>query len=317
MVIRRTRCLPLPGLAALIFLLAALLTACGGSNPFDLPTATPTSTANDATATPSPTATPLRVLYVVQAGDTLGAIAGNFGVTLEVLMQANNIVDADSIQVGDVLTIPGANVTPQPTAAASTDPDTGTPSAEVGLLQLVDKDHPLPSGFEPANIVAMPGPYAAPGYSSTISSTALPALEAMLDAANNDGYDIRVVSGYRSYADQQYTYNYWVGQLGQEQADRVSARPGYSEHQLGMTVDLGAADFGWDLTDAFGATPDGQWLDAHCTEYGFALSYPEGKEDITGYAYEPWHFRYIGADKAADFHASGLTLNQYLATQTP
>jgi D-alanyl-D-alanine carboxypeptidase len=137
----------------------------------------------------------------------------------------------------------------------------------------------------------------------------------MLDSASVAGYDIRVVSGYRSYADQQFTYDYWVGQLGQAEADRVSARPGYSEHQLGMTADLGSADFGWDLTDTFGATPDGQWLAVHAAEYGFVLSYPQGKEATTGYAYEPWHFRYIGTQFAAEYEASGLTLNQYLAAQ--
>ena len=82
-----------------------------------------------------------------------------------------------------------------------------------------------------------------------------------------------------------------------------------------MTADLGSADFGWALTDTFGATPDGQWLAAHAVEYGFVLSYPQGKEATTGYAYEPWHFRYIGTQSAAEYEASGLTLNQYLAAQ--
>jgi D-alanyl-D-alanine carboxypeptidase len=312
-VIRRTRRLLPRGIVAPVLLLAVLLAACGGSSAFT-PTVDPTSSAGH-TATPvahSATPTPLDALYVVQDGDTLTAIADRYGVSLDALMQANGITDASTLRVGDVLTIPGVSVTPQPTGTAP--PAQDTPFPAVSLLQLVDKQHPLPSGYEPPDIVAVPGPYSAPGYSSTMNYTALTALEIMLDAANNAGYDIRVVSGYRSYADQQYTYNYWVGQLGQEQADRVSARPGYSEHQLGMTADLGSADFGWDLTDTFGATPDGRWLSAHCTEYGFVLSFPEGKEDPTGYAYEPWHFRYIGT-AAADYAASGLTLNQYLAAQ--
>ena len=85
----------------------------------------------------------------------------------------------------------------------------------------------------------------------------LAALEQMLDAAAVAGYDIRVVSAYRSYDDQVATYNHWVAALGEAEADRVSAKPGYSEHQLGTTADLGSPDFGWDLTAGFGATPAG------------------------------------------------------------
>ena len=227
-------------------------------------------------------------------------------------MQANAITDPATLHVGDVLTIPGLSVTPAPAPTTSASP-AATP-APLSLLQLVDKQHPLPADYVPPDLVAVPGAYAAPGYNSTMNATALDALERMLDGASAAGYDIRVVSGYRSYADQQYTYDYWVGQLGQAEADRVSARPGYSEHQLGMTADLGSGP-NWDLTDTFGATPDGQWLAAHAEEYGFVLSYPQGKETTTGYAYEPWHFRYLGMDAAAAYGASGLTLNQYLATQ--
>ena len=180
------------------------------------------------------------------------------------------------------------------------------------LLQLVDKQHALPSGYAPPDLQTVPAGYVAPGYSATLRSAALAALVAMLDGADVAGYDIRVVSGYRSYQEQVTTYQYWVDTLGEEEANRVSARPGHSEHQLGTTVDLGSADFGWDLTEGFGATPSGQWLQQNAADYGFALSYPDGKEAITGYAYEPWHFRYIGVDAAQDLVASGLTLNQFL-----
>jgi D-alanyl-D-alanine carboxypeptidase len=316
-VIWRSRRLPPPGIAALGLLLAVLLAACGGSLTLATPSVSPTSSGGHSlTPSPaitSPTATPIDALYVVQNGDTLGAIAARFGVSLDVLMQANAITDPASLQVGQVLTIPGLSVTPAPIPTASAGPaDTSSP---LSLLQLVDKQHPLPADYVPADLIAVPGAYAASGYSSTMNATALAALESMLDGASAAGYDVRVVSGYRSNADQQYTYDYWVGQLGQAEADRVSAKPGYSEHQLGVTADLGSADFGWDLTDTFGATPDGQWLAAHAAEYGFVLSYPQGKEATTGYAYEPWHFRYIGTDAAAAYGASGLTLNQYLATQ--
>jgi D-alanyl-D-alanine carboxypeptidase len=316
-VIWRTCRLLAPGIAALGLLLTVILAACGGgSYPAATPTASPTPFAHRLTPSltvASATATPVDALYVVQAGDTLGAIAAQFGVTLDALMQANGITDPASLQVGQVLTIPGVSVTPAPAPTASFSPTATTSS--VSLLHLVDKQHPLSADYVPPSLVVVPGAYAAPGYSSTMNADALGALEPMLDGASAAGYDIRVVSGYRSYADQQYTYDYWVGQLGQAEADRVSAKPGYSEHQLGVTADLGSADFGWDLTDTFGATPDGQWLAGHAVEYGFVLSYPQGKEATTGYAYEPWHFRYIGTQSAAEYSASGLTLNQYLAAQ--
>lgn len=253
---------------------------------------------------------------MVQEGDTLAGIAEQFGVTIDALMQANSITDPDNLQIGDVLTIPGVTVTPVPPTPppAETPAPTSPPASEVTLLQVVDKQHALPSDYVPPGLTPVPAAYVAPGYGATLNATALEALQRMLDALQALGYDVRVVSGYRSYADQQYTYNYWVEQLGQEAADRVSARPGHSEHQLGTTADLGSATFGWDLREEFGATPEGQWLDANGASYGFVVSYPQGKESITGYAYEPWHLRYIGPDAAAGYKASGLTLNQYLAT---
>jgi D-alanyl-D-alanine carboxypeptidase len=135
------------------------------------------------------------------------------------------------------------------------------------------------------------------------------ALTQLLDAS---GLGIKVVSGYRSYSEQVNTFNYWVSVLGYDEAVRVSAMAGHSEHQLGSTVDLGTADYGWGLTEGFGATPAGVWLAANAHTYGFALSYPDGAEAATGYAYEPWHFRYIGVSEAAAWKASGQTLNQYL-----
>lgn len=271
----------------------------------------PTPTSAPDGASPSPTAGPLT--YVVQDGDSLAGIALRFGVSLDDLMKANGIPDANVLLAGQKLIIPGAGPVPTPTAAASTQPPaTDTPGSDVNLLTIVDKQHPLGAGYVPPDVAPVPGDYVAPGYSASMRSDVLPALQQMLDAGAAAGYDIRVVSGYRSYDDQVTTYNYWVQQLGQEEADRISARPGYSEHQLGTTADLGAATYGWDLTTGFGDTPAGRWLATNAVTYGFVMSYPDGKENITGYSYEPWHFRYIGVDQARQWQASGLTLNQFL-----
>jgi LAS superfamily LD-carboxypeptidase LdcB len=134
----------------------------------------------------------------------------------------------------------------------------------------------------------------------------------MLSDAYAAGNDIYARSAYRSYSEQAATYAYWVSVLGEEEASRISAKPGHSEHQLGTTVDLTDATVGFDLVESFGTTASGQWLMANAHLYGFALSYPACCEATTGYAYEPWHWRFIGPAHAAAWKASGLTLVEYL-----
>lgn len=300
-------------IAAIVAAIAAafvLIAACGGLSSSNtatpvLGTPTPTATVSGpaVTAAPIPDAT-----YTVQPGDTLAVIAELYNVTVGELMAANGIDDPTALQAGQVLRIPGVPASITPTPGPST---TESPSDDVTLVQLVDKQHPLPDGYAPPNLTSVTGLYIAPGYSASLQPEALSALITMLDAAAAAGYDIRVVSGYRSYQDQVTTYQSWVDRLGEEGASRISAKPGYSEHQLGTTADLGTEEFGWDLTEGFGATLAGKWLRENSATYGFALSYPPGEEDVTGYAYEPWHFRYIG-DAAQDWSASGQTLNQFL-----
>ena len=99
---------------------------------------------------------------------------------------------------------------------------------------------------------------------------------------------------------------------GPSSTGSTSARPGHSEHQLGTTADLTSANVGFQLSEGFGDTPEGAWVRENSWKYGFIISYPAGTEGITGYAYEPWHIRYVGEATAADVHASGLTLHEYL-----
>ncbi len=203
--------------------------------------------------------------------------------------------------------------TAEPPAETPPPPPPATdPPAAVTILSPVDKDHALPSDYVPPSLVAMPGAYLAPGWPGELRQEAVDALVRLLDEAAAAGHDVRARSAYRSYATQEGTFNYWVGQVGYDQAVRISAMAGHSEHQLGTTADLTSAAVGWDLLESFGPTPEGQWLAANSHNYGFALSYPAGAEAITGYAYEPWHFRYIGTAEAQAWKTSGLTLNQYL-----
>ena len=128
----------------------------------------------------------------------------------------------------------------------------------------------------------------------------------MKAAAKEDGVSLFVVSDFRSYETQESIYNRYVNEDGKAAADRYSARPGHSEHQTGLAYDLNS------LSTDFGETTEGKWLAQNCWKYGFIIRYPQGKENITGYMYEPWHVRYLGKDTAKAVYESGLTLEEYL-----
>lgn len=127
----------------------------------------------------------------------------------------------------------------------------------------------------------------------------------MYEAALLDGITLRVISGYRSYYDQRWIYNDYLTQAPQEIVDTFSARPGHSEHQSGMAMDMNM------LYDYFADTPEGIWISEHAHEYGFIVRYPKDKEHITGYKYEPWHIRYVGVDYAKAIYESGLCLEEF------
>jgi zinc D-Ala-D-Ala carboxypeptidase len=200
--------------------------------------------------------------------------------------------------------------TPAPTEIPGSPPP--PPDGGVSILFPVNKQRALPAGYAPPDLVPLGAASLAPGFGGSLRAEAKAALERMLSNAYDEGRDMYSRSAYRSYAEQERTFAYWVSVLGEAEARRVSAEPGQSEHQLGTAVDLTNADVGYDLTEAFGETPGGRWLMENAHRYGFALSYPAGAEAVTGYAYEPWHWRYIGPDQAVGWKASGLTLGEYL-----
>lgn len=156
-----------------------------------------------------------------------------------------------------------------------------------GIL-LVNKNHPLPKSF------------------GATDPTAYAALQKLQSSAGAAGYAMPFLSGFRSYEYQVGLYNYYVGRDGQAAADRYSARPGYSEHQSGLCFDIGSID------NNYGNTAAGKWLAQHAHEYGFIIRYPQGKEAITGYMYEPWHVRYVGVEAATVIFQQQLTLEEYL-----
>lgn len=170
------------------------------------------------------------------------------------------------------------------------------------LTVVVNKKHRLPSSYTPS-LSAVEGGQLRPEAAS--------ALKKLMKAADDDGAPMVVISSYRSYVTQQSTYQYWVNTQGQAEADRGSARPGHSEHQTGLAVDMGNPDGTCRLLACFGEGKAGKWLEKNAHDYGFIIRYEEGKESLTGYIYEPWHLRYLGVDTAKAVVTSGQTLDQY------
>src|SRR5690606_37608630 len=126
------------------------------------------------------------------------------------------------------------------------------------------------------------------------------------------GKEMQIQSAYRSYGVQVNVYNGWVNQLGQAGADLTSARPGHSEHQTGLAVDISSVPAVCALDQCFADTPEGKWLAAHAHKWGFVLRYPNGKTSVTGYEFEPWHYRYVGVDLATAMHETGIrTLEEF------
>lgn len=141
------------------------------------------------------------------------------------------------------------------------------------------------------------------------------AFEKMRLDAKNDGLTISIKSGYRSYEVQKELYEYYVKKDGEEKASTYSAKPGTSEHQLGLAIDISNGNKTKTIGDWFNDTPQAQWLYKNAHKYGFILRYPKGKEHITGYKYESWHYRYVGTEHSYNFIENDLTLEEYLGLE--
>jgi len=188
-------------------------------------------------------------------------------------------------------------------------------SAEVkAAILLVNKKNPLDKNYVPDDLVVPDVKFSFSGDDpkKQMQRVAAEALEKLFAAAEEDGIELRAVSGYRSYARQKSIFEYNAGLKGEEEANRTSARPGESEHQTGLAMDVSAKSVNYALEEIFGETVEGIWLAEHAPEFGFIIRYPQEKEDITGYKYEPWHLRYVGVEVAKYITEHGLTLEEYL-----
>lgn len=166
---------------------------------------------------------------------------------------------------------------------------------------VVNKQHILsPAEFTPNDLTTYAG--------ATISAKIIDDFRAMLNAANSNSVILSVVSSYRSYNTQTGLYNNYVANNGQTAADTFSARPGYSEHQTGLAIDFGSpTNSSCNFDDCYATTPEGSWLENHAYEYGFLLRYTTDKQSVTGYKNEPWHYRYIGRELAAEMKKQNIT----------
>lgn len=184
---------------------------------------------------------------------------------------------------------------------------------------VVNKQRKLPDGFAPDDLVEpdVRFSFSEPHEKRQLRKQAAKALEELFSLADKDGIDLFAVSGYRSYARQQYLFQSYIDQQGEEYARRYSAFPGTSEHQTGLTMDVSSSSVGYDLVDSFGNTPEGKWLAKNAHKAGFIIRYPEGKEEITGYAYEPWHLRYVGTELAELIYEQNLTLEEFFNEAIP
>jgi D-alanyl-D-alanine carboxypeptidase len=205
----------------------------------------------------------------------------------------------------------GNNGDTLPTCAYKDLAATGDPDRDWATIVL-DTIYRLPSDFVPKRLVSTSQARMNGGLE--VIPALIDDLRAMHGASIAAGAEIAVRWAYRSYGEQAGAFAYWVRTSGRQEALKLSARPGHSEHQLGTTVDFRSADSlkaPWDYPD-WAATAPGTWMRDNAWRYGFVLSYPKDMQSETCYGYEPWHYRYVGRKIAKDVHGSGETLRRYL-----
>ncbi|MBC1435863.1 M15 family metallopeptidase [Listeria rocourtiae] len=182
------------------------------------------------------------------------------------------------------------------------------------ILVLANKEYSLESSYSPPDLVRPNVTFSfgdAQVEKAQMRKEAGSQLEVMFSAAKKDGLTLYAVSGYRSYKRQQEVFSAEVAAKGEAKAKEAVAVPGTSEHQTGLAMDISSSNQGFNLTEAFGETPEGQWLQKNAHHYGFILRYMKGKEAVTQYQYESWHYRYVGKGAATIIYENDWTLEEF------
>ena len=291
-------------LSAAACLAAGLLAGCWGGDSSSAASQAPSSSSRPASSAPS-AGSPGSI-----SGGLSDAVSDAGGGASDVLSGAGGAVSGALSGAGDAVSdLTGGDS--RAAAAAARD--------DAWMLRLVNADNPLPEDF---TVRTAP----IDGYDAqSFDMRAADALNALLRDAERDGTPLYLVSAYRTIGRQKALFErktaaFEAEGLPRAEAERQAAqwvaRPGQSEHNLGLAADIVSAD--WytnhnDLTADFAQTPAYAWLTAHCADYGFILRYPQGKEAVTGVTWEPWHYRYVGREAARAITDGGLTLEEYLA----
>jgi len=217
------------------------------------------------------------------------------------------------------------NITNAPTEAPAIIPtptiepeEPFVPATEIDLdpgsiTVFVNPEHSLPKSYIPDNLVTVNVFFNLKSYDerTLMRAEAAQALERLFAAAREDGYELCGVSGYRSYSRQKQIFINNILTKGREYTLKYSAVPGASEHQTGLAMDVSCKSLRYNLSTSFSETPEGKWLAQNAHHYGYIIRYPKGKAHITGYAYEPWHIRYVGKGLAKYLYENDLTLEEY------
>lgn len=186
------------------------------------------------------------------------------------------------------------------------------------VLEVVTQQFNLPRSYEPADLKPLSDYFEyeiTRGFNTKIREVIREPLIDVMIAMEEAGLQPSIISGYRSYSEQSMAWNMWE----EKHPDRVailSARPGYSEHQLGTTVDFGSPEIDHQFHVQFAETSEGLWLAENAHLYGFTQSYPLEAFETTGFKYEPWHYRYVGTEMALLLHTTGISLTEWQLTNT-
>ena len=180
------------------------------------------------------------------------------------------------------------------------------------ITSLVNKKRYLPDNYIPEDLSYIEvEDVCSNDDAKKLRKEAITPLKELFDAALAKGLRLYACSGYRSYERQKQIFEDYCQRDGEDEANRYSARPGSSEHQTGLCMDVTCQGVEFELRGSFEDTEEGKFVLTHAHEYGFIIRYPKGKESITGYIYEPWHIRYLGKETAMKVFQSGLTYDEY------